>query len=310
MRSLVSMTPGWPGEHRAVGKQTLARLSWAREHTSSGWKGTVERVARAVPGGTKESTAMAHIQDLSGRVAVVTGGARGQGEEEARHLSALGADVFIVDVLDQAKTVAAEIGGTFWPGDISEPDTWRGLMRSVMDDRGRLDVLVNNAAICWNRRIEEESAVDLDRMLAVNARGTFLGVQSAIAPMRAGGGGSIINIASIAGVRGLETIGAYSMSKWAIRGLTKVAAAELGRDGIRVNAILPGTINSPMAWAVGVGRERLDDFGHLPIGRVGECSDIAAMVGFLASDASGYITGADFVVDGGATLAIARRDQA
>jgi 3alpha(or 20beta)-hydroxysteroid dehydrogenase len=245
--------------------------------------------------------------ELGGRVAIVTGGARGQGAEEARLLATMGASVVVVDILDDGKQVADDVGGSFWRGDVSEPDTWADLVRTVMTEQGRLDVLVNNAAICWSRYIEAESPLAFDRMMAVNARGAFLGVRAAVAPMRASGGGSIVNIASVAGARGLETMAAYSMSKWAVRGLTRVAAAELGRDGIRVNAVLPSTVNSPMAWELGIDADELRDFGHVPLGRVAECADIAAVVGFLASDASRYVTGTDFVVDGGTTLAIARR---
>ena len=178
-----------------------------------------------------------------------------------------------------------------------------------MAAHGRLDILVNNAAIHWMRLIEDEKIEDFDRLIGVNLRGTFLGIKSAIAPMRASGGGSIVNIASIAGVRGFQQHGSYGASKWAIRGLTKTAAAELGPSGIRVNAIVPGTIDSPMAWGGGQKPEDLppDSFAHLPLGRVGEVEDIAAMVAFLASDAAAYITGAEVVIDGGATLGIVRR---
>jgi 3alpha(or 20beta)-hydroxysteroid dehydrogenase len=245
--------------------------------------------------------------DLTGRVAIVTGAAQGQGAAEARHFRDLGATVVMVDISDEpGEAVASEIGATYRHTDVSSAPAWEELIEAVMAAHGRLDILVNNAAIHWMRLIEDEKIEEFDRLIGVNLRGTFLGIKSAIAPMRASGGGSIVNIASIAGVRGFQQHGSYGASKWAIRGLTKTAAAELGPSGIRVNAVVPGTIDSPMAW--GGGEMPADvSFDHLPIGRVGDVEDIAAMVAFLASDAASYITGAEVVIDGGATLGIVRR---
>jgi 3alpha(or 20beta)-hydroxysteroid dehydrogenase len=245
--------------------------------------------------------------DLAGRVAIITGAAQGQGAEEARCFRELGATVVMVDISDeQGNTLAAEIGATYRHVDVSSAPAWDTLMAGVMADHGRLDVLVNNAAVHWFRLIEDEPVEEFDRLISVNLRGTFLGVKAAIAPMRASGGGSIVNIASIAGIRGFQQHASYGASKWAIRGLTKTAAAELGPSGIRVNVVLPGTIDSPMAWGGGAMPEGLS-YDHLPLGRVGEVEEVAALVAFLASDASGYITGTEVVIDGGATLGIARR---
>jgi 3alpha(or 20beta)-hydroxysteroid dehydrogenase len=245
--------------------------------------------------------------DLTGRVAIVTGAAQGQGAAEARHFRHFGATVVMVDISDEkGEAVAAEIGATYKHTDVSSAPAWEELMATVMAAHGRLDILVNNAAVHWMRLIEDEKIEEFDRLIGVNLRGTFLGIKSAIAPMRASGGGSIVNIASIAGVRGFQQHGSYGASKWAIRGLTKTAAAELGPSGIRVNAVVPGTIDSPMAWGGGEMPAGVS-FDHLPLGRVGEVEDIAAMVAFLASDAAAYITGAEVVIDGGATLGIVRR---
>ena len=181
-------------------------------------------------------------------------------------------------------------------------------MASIMDAHGRLDVLVNNAAVHRFRSIEEETVEDFDRVIRINLRGTFLGIKAAIAPMRASGGGSIVNIGSIAGIRGFPLHASYGASKWAIRGLTKTAATELGPSGIRINVVLPGIIDSPMAWGGGQMPESAT-FGHLPLGRVGEVDDVAHVVAFLASSASAYITGAEITVDGGATLGITGQRQ-
>ena len=245
--------------------------------------------------------------DLADRVVIITGSSQGQGAVEARHFADLGAKVIMADVSDaEGQALADEIGATYRHVDISQASDWDALMKQVMADHGRLDVLVNNAAVYWTATIEDESVESFDRLIGINLRGTFLGIKSAIAPMRATGGGSIVNIASIAGVRGFQMHGAYGSSKWAIRGLTKTAAAELGPDGIRVNVVVPGAIDSPMAWS---GGPKPDDgaFDHLPLGRVGESEEIAALVAFLASDASGYITGTEVIIDGGATLGIVKR---
>jgi 3alpha(or 20beta)-hydroxysteroid dehydrogenase len=247
--------------------------------------------------------------DLDGKCVIVTGGSQGQGAAEARVFAEAGAKVFVVDVADESGTrVAAEIGAFYHHVDVANPSDWRELMAAVMDAHGRLDVLVNNAAVHRFRSIEEETVEDFDRLVGVNLRGTFLGIKAAIAPMRASGGGSIVNIGSIAGSRGFPLHASYGASKWAVRGLTKTAATELGPSGIRVNVVLPGIIDSPMAWGGGPMPEGAT-FGHLPLGRVGEVDDVAHVVAFLASSASAYITGAEITVDGGATLGIAGQRQ-
>jgi 3alpha(or 20beta)-hydroxysteroid dehydrogenase len=255
----------------------------------------------------ESGTSGPRFDDLAGKVVVVTGGAQGQGAAEARFFREAGASVVVADVSDElGHHVASEISATYVHADVSNPLSWRNLMAEVNDLHGRLDVLVNNAAVHWRRAIEEESVEEFDRLIGVNLRGTFLGIQAAIAPMRASGGGSIVNVSSIAGIRGLPLHGSYGASKWAVRGLTMTAAAELGSSGIRVNVVLPGIIDSPMAWGGGPMPEGVS-FGHLPSGRVGDVSEVAAVVAFLASSASAYITGSEIVVDGGAILDIQGR---
>jgi 3alpha(or 20beta)-hydroxysteroid dehydrogenase len=235
---------------------------------------------------------------LGGKVAIVTGGARGQGEGEARRFVAEGATVVITDVRDEeGRQVAADLGpaARFVHHDVSDGDGWKEVVETAVGLFGRLDVLVNNAAIQWMKRLEDETKEGFQRMLEVNLVGAFLGMVATVPAMRAGGGGSIVNISSAAGIIGISHLGAYGASKWGLRGLTKTAAIELGPDHIRVNSIHPGPINSPQLRPVQA--ERIAP--RLPLRRVGEVTDVADLVVYLASDESTFITGSEFVIDGG-----------
>jgi 3alpha(or 20beta)-hydroxysteroid dehydrogenase len=236
---------------------------------------------------------------FEGKVALVTGAARGQGEEEARRFVGEGAHVVVTDVLDaELDAVAADLGAAALAlhHDVSSETEWAAVVAAALERFGRLDVLVNNAAIHHIRPIEQENVADFERVLAVNLTGTFLGVRSVIEPMRAVGGGSIVNISSLAGLQGYFGHAAYSASKCGVIGVTKSAAIELGPSGIRVNSIHPGAIDTEMlpGGADGAGR-----FDNVPLQRVGTVADVADLVLFLASDDSAYVTGAQLTIDGG-----------
>lgn len=240
--------------------------------------------------------------DLSGKVAIITGAARGQGAAEARLFHERGATVLLADVLDDdGEALAKELGerAEYRRLDVSDPASWQSAVDWAVNEWERLDILVNNAAIWATAPIEELDIAQFDRIISVNLRGTLLGMQSVVAPMRASGGGSIVNIASTAGIRGYAGHGAYGASKWGVRGLGQVAAVELGPSGIRVNTVLPGPIDTPMIVDSAAAVARAAD--HLPLGRIGRPDEVAELVAFLASDAASFISGAEITADGAST---------
>ncbi|QZH58779.1 glucose 1-dehydrogenase [Mycolicibacterium farcinogenes] len=241
--------------------------------------------------------------DLSGKVVIVTGAARGQGEAEARLFAELGARVVLTDLLvEEGQRVADSIGpaARFVRHDVGNENDWRTVVDTAAAEFGGVDALINNAAICKVVPLAEQDTAGFEQMLRVNLIGAFLGMQAVTEPMKAVGGGSIVNISSQAGVQGLAGYTAYGASKWGLRGMSKVAAIELGPLGIRVNTVYPGMIDTPMIAHLEVERGR---GGHpgAPLTRVGTPEEVAEVVAFLASDASSYITGADLTVDGGAS---------
>ena len=242
---------------------------------------------------------------LAGKVALITGGARGQGAEEGRLFVAEGATVVLADVLDdEGQRTAAGIGSAqYCHLDVRSEAGWEELVDRVIAEHGQLDVLVNNAGIDLVRKLDATTLEEFERVVAVNQTGTFLGMRTmARALIKAERGGSIVNISSVAGLEGVMNHGAYSGTKFAVTGLTKAAAKEWGRYGIRVNSVHPGLIETPMTADLRPFTDpeiRAKAERNIPIGRMGQSIDIANMVLFLASDESSYCTGQAFVVDGG-----------
>lgn len=241
---------------------------------------------------------------LDGKVALITGAARGQGEAEARLFAAEGARVVLGDVLDDdGEKVAADIGdpAVYRHLDVTSEDDWAAAVATAVDDLGGLHVLVSNAGISpMPRPITETKPDDYRRVIEINQVGAFLGIRAA-APAMGDAGGSIVLISSVNGFVGAGGIAGYVTSKFAVRGLAKVAALELGRRNIRVNSVHPGPIDTPMiqpeSWGGFDMRPALAS--SMPLGRVGRPDEVAELVCYLASDASGFCTGSEFVIDGG-----------
>ncbi|WP_067710782.1 SDR family NAD(P)-dependent oxidoreductase [Nocardia yamanashiensis] len=239
------------------------------------------------------------MADLTGKVALITGAARGQGAAEARLFVARGAKVVITDVLEaEGKELADSLGdaAVFVRHDVTDAESWQAAVDTAVDTFGKLDVLVNNAAIYIMKPLMETTPDELERILKVNLIGAFLGIQAVVPGMTENGGGSIVNISSQAGLEGLMNHSAYGSSKWGLRGLSKISALELGPAQIRVNSVHPGPIATPMVPYLTTGP---GSFPTLPLERTGLPEEVAELVAFLASDASAYITGAEVTVDGG-----------
>lgn len=240
---------------------------------------------------------------LDGKVALITGAARGQGAAAARRFVAEGAKVLIADILDdEAKALADELGALYQHLDVTSEADWTAAVDRAVDEFGSLTVLVNNAGILHFSELGKTKLADYERVIRVNQIGAFLGMRSVVGPMSRAGVGSIVNVSSVEGLAGMPFLVAYTASKFAIRGMTKVAALELGPKGIRVNSVHPGMIDTKMVSAAG-GAEIDTSWvsKKVALGRVGQPSEIANLVVFLASDESSYSTGAEFVADGGAT---------
>jgi NAD(P)-dependent dehydrogenase (short-subunit alcohol dehydrogenase family) len=244
---------------------------------------------------------------LDGKVALISGGARGQGAAEAQLFAREGAKVVFGDILDaEGRQVEAGIraaGGeaTYVHLDVTNEASWRAAVDTAVSRYGALQVLVNNAGIYIRKRIEETTEDDLDQLLAVNVKGVFLGVKHALPAMRRAGGGSIINISSVAGLVGNPNGSPiYTTSKGAVRLFTKATAMQHARENIRCNSIHPGPIDTAMLDETAGGRSAAM-LGRVPLGRVGTVEDIAYGVLYLASDESSFVTGSELAIDGGLT---------
>lgn len=244
---------------------------------------------------------------LMGKTAIVTGAARGTGEATARRFIQEGARVVIADVLDDlGEKVVADLGpgARFVHLDVSSEEDWAHCLERTLEDFGHLDVLVNNAALLHLAPIERTTLEDWNRLIRVNQTGVFLGIRTVAPAMRKNGGGSIVNVSSIDGLEGMNFVAAYASTKWAIRGLAKCAALELGRDGIRVNTVCPagGSEEMQAPWRPAGATATEDTTGYMdkrPINRRGTVDEIASMILYLASDEASFCTGGDYPIDGG-----------
>jgi 3alpha(or 20beta)-hydroxysteroid dehydrogenase len=246
---------------------------------------------------------MKDIQRLANKIAIITGAARGQGAHEARRFVEEGARVVLTDLSESGEDVAKELGESacFVKHDVGDEDGWRKVVEVAVRKFGDVNVLVNNAGIFRPASFEDTTSEAFEQHFRVNQLGMFLGVKSVLSTMKSAGGGSIINISSIAGLRGYADMIAYCSTKWGGRGVTLGAARELSPFHIRVNSIHPGLVNTPM----------LDDHSPealaayteaVPLGRLGTPEDVAEIVIYLASDLSSNMTGAEICTDGGLNL--------
>ena len=246
---------------------------------------------------------------LDGKVALISGGARGQGAAEAEAFVREGAKVVFGDIRDadgqkvEAAIRAAGGDAVYVHLDVASEADWQGAVKTATDRYGRLDILINNAAIVIPRvPIEERTADEWDRVMAVNAKGVFLGTKAVIPAMRRAGGGSIVNISSIAGIgQSLQQEPAYAASKGAVRIFTKVTAAQHAKVRIRCNSIHPGPVDTEMFHNAFPDRKEMDRrLARIPLGRMGTVAEIVAAVLYFASDESGYTSGSELLIDGGA----------
>ena len=241
---------------------------------------------------------------VNGKVAIVTGAARGQGAAEAELLVQEGARVMLTDILDaEGEALATELGenACYMHHDVCNEDEWIKVVEATEEKFGPVNVLINNAGILKLNQLTDTPLDEYMQVINVNQVGVFLGMKIVAGSMKKAGGGSMVNISSIDGLVGMTYGTAYVASKFAVRGMTKVAALELGQFGIRANSIHPGGVNTKMVTDLGMGGDSDEGnmFTRVPLGRMGESPDIANLALFLASDDSSYSTGGEFLIDGG-----------
>jgi 3alpha(or 20beta)-hydroxysteroid dehydrogenase len=240
---------------------------------------------------------------LAGKVVLISGGAGGLGTAFARLVLSRGGSVVLADLLDDVgNKLVGELGAQarYIHLDVTDPEQWTTAVQFTLDEFGSLTGLVNNAGVSTGQLLEYEPLAHFRMVLDINLTGVFNGVQSVIKPMRAAGGGSIVNISSAAGMFGLAFTAGYGASKWGVRGLSKIAAVELAPDRVRVNSVHPGMVYTPMTVDIGI-QPGEGNYPNTPMGRIAESGDIAGAVGFLLSDDAAYVTGAEIAVDGGWT---------
>ncbi|TDW28563.1 SDR family oxidoreductase [Cryobacterium psychrophilum] len=241
------------------------------------------------------------MERVRGKVALISGGARGLGASQARLLVQEGAKVVLGDILDDEGTaLAAELGDgvRFVHLDVTKLDDWEVAVRTAVDTFGCLDILVNNAGIVNFGPIEEYTVESWNTIIAINLTGVFLGIKAATLEITKSRAGSIINISSTAGLHGYEALPGYTAAKFGVRGLTKAVALDLARYNVRVNSVHPGAIRTPMTEGLDLPQN------HVALHRIGEPREVANLVLFLASDESSFSTGAEFVADGGETAGL------
>ena len=240
---------------------------------------------------------------LDGKTALITGGARGQGAAEAMLFAAEGATVVITDVLDSDGEATASSSDSirYLHHDVTSEDEWTAVVQDVLEDYGKIDAFINNAGIYRSRPIAETSVEEYKLVIEINQVGVFLGLKHVGPVMCEAGSGSIINISSIAGMRGGAGSLSYTASKWAVRGMTKVAMSEFAPSGVRVNSIHPGLIETPMLQQLPIIEQGRGDvlMQRIPYGRFAEAEEVAKLALFLASDDSEYMNGTEFIIDGG-----------
>lgn len=241
---------------------------------------------------------------LNGKVALVSGGARGLGAAQSRLLVQEGAKVVLGDILeDEGMALATELGDNarFVRLDVTRIQDWDAAVSAAVDAFGGLDVLVNNAGIVNFGPIEDYTIEAWNAIIGVNLTGVFLGIKAAVGEIKKSAAGSIINISSTAGLQGYDALPGYTAAKFGVRGLTKAVALDLAKYNVRVNSVHPGAIRTPMTEGLDLPQD------HVAMHRIGEPSEVANLVLFLASDESSFSTGAEFVVDGGETAGLAHR---